>query len=278
MSPTDGADGQRPARTPVSRRRFLLATGGAASVGLGALASGRGAGEVGAVSVDGTRSHLRLTGSLAAAFRRRRPDVPVSVDASGTADAARRFVDGDVDVYLGGRPLTADRRTRAAATDDRVASSVVVLGRHALVASPTWRRRLGSGRLGRLWREGDEWRTFVESHRLRRPHRRSRVGGDGRAGPSQVTARGAGASEATVLVYGDRAHQYADGSGGTGYYEVAPDELVVDGATNRSATDGDVPLLELGFLYSRGGAAGAEEVRALTRLYERAAVDGGPDP
>lgn len=264
-------DNDSTAGPPVSRRRFLLAAGGTASVG-GLLGTTPESGRPGAIAIDGSPAHLPLTERVVTAFRRHRPDVPVTIETSGTADALRRFVDGTVDVSLGGRPMTAEERARIAATGASTTRALVSLGRATMIGSSGWRRSIGERRLERSWRAGIERPALVESAYQSERHRAPRFGDTTAGDPAAVLSAPSLRSDSTAVVYGDRRYQYSDGSGGAGYYEVATDEIVeaVD------VRDGDaVPLHRVGTVSSRGRPTDARGVRTLTRLYAAAAIDGG---
>lgn len=242
-----------------SRRTFLQLAAGSAGVGLGtasATATSRRSGEDVRVAVSPELS--ALASAAADSTSDGSPAGDVSLDVAETTAGADRLAAGDLDVLVGSRPLLPGERSRVADTVGPVErrdlpTAVAALRQPASV----WLDCLSPASVAETWAGAGGVETWAEVTSgpavgdVRSARRSERPSGQSPAGP--------------VLVRGVRAHQYAEGYGGLGYYQPDADWLVGDPTPDDAAT----PLVRLASVYAPSEARDHGPVAAVVRALAR---------
>lgn len=268
MTDPDGADRAPGGLGSASRRGFLLTAGTGTAVGLSSASAGArgGAGRTGALSVAATGALCPTLRRAARRFRRERSDARVSVASADASDGLRRFAAGDVDVLAAGRPLLPAEAERVRAAGVEYAGGEFAVEVAALLhPAPVWYEPMATERLVERWTDAPNAETWAEV---------APEGPDAaelqRAARDGELAAGRPSSGGVHLVRGIRAHQYALGYGGVGYYE--PDAAHVASIAEADGTVAATPLVRLAFVYVDCGSLRRGEVEAFEGALSDAAV------
>lgn len=215
----------------LSRRAFVVAGGAAAGTVVG---SGLAAADDDAPVVGATQ-----------------PYVPA---ARGAADAAEssvsvrsvRELDASPDVLVSGRPEAVD--------GGHPVQEVEVDGAAALTnEGGTWRDVLPRSAVRDRWTADGTVETWSE------------YDGAVADGLESVARPANVAGEASTLVRGTRAYQYAAGRGGVGYYDV--DRAAITDAADGTDGDGTVPVVRLGYVHAASDTVDDERIAAFLDSY-----------
>lgn len=268
---TDGTadetrDGTLGGSTVLSRRSFVVCAGAAVTASTPGTATATD-GDLG-LTVEATAPYRGRVSELADAFGRDVASAPVTVNPA-KADAAERVRDGPADVLVSGDPTLA-----VDGSDDgtELVRRGAVHGWATLTARDgDWRESLRPGELAdrtadrrpvESWSESD-WDSIAALE-------------DGTADTDTEGGRSrdltAGDGDRTALVRGTRAYQYARGQGGVSYYEVPPTDVEMPSSA-RAGSDGAVPVVRLGYVYTTPTALDREDSAAFVRFYGQQSPD-----
>lgn len=273
----DGEGGGDEARTGsgragprVSRRAFVLA---AASAGAATVGTARGTGTESArrLEVAASEPYRRTVSGAVRSFERAVGEFEVGLRAS-VPDAVRGLLDGDVDVYVSGRPTLAP----GGEPDDGVERAVTPAGWAVLTHDDAeWRECLSRQAVRDRWAADAPVETWSETDwdsvaAVARP-----AGRDARAGRRAARGRDDRDAAWTTLVRGTRSFQYARGRGGVGYYGVERDAITVEPAGTAARSENRTPLVRLGYVHAGRSSLGRGVAAFLGHLRRgRAGSDG----
>ncbi len=110
------------------------------------------------VRVDGSSTVLPLTATAAEDFQVVRPDVRVTVGASGTGGGFEKFCRGETDANDASRPITPDEAEQCRAAGIEFGELQVAVDALTLVVNPAndWVECLTMDQLRRIWAPGSE--------------------------------------------------------------------------------------------------------------------------
>lgn len=219
---------ERDPLAPTSRRTFLGLAAAAGGAGLTATQVVADSGDGQSVTILASPDQRDAVRDAAERLRELRPGTRISLEVAETARGIRLFTAGDVDVVAGDRPLLPAERARTSehGVDPELAELPTDAGTISRPGS-TWVDPLRPKHVAETWSGEASVSTWAEVS--------SKEADSGVAAPAPGESSTAVDDEASVLVRGVRAAQYASGRGGVGYYE--PDREWL--GSNAEPTNGD---------------------------------------
>lgn len=107
----------------------------------------------GSITIDGSSTVFPITEAVAEEFRKKQPDVKVTVGLSGTGGGFQKFCAGETSISDASRPITATEQTACAAKSIDYIEIPVAYDGLAVVVNPqnTWASCMTVAELKKLW-------------------------------------------------------------------------------------------------------------------------------
>lgn len=105
------------------------------------------------VQIDGSSTVYPLTNAIAKAFQQEQPNVPISVDFSGTTGGFRKFCAGETDINNASRPISTEEIAACREAGVRFVEIPVAFDALTVVVNPqnTWAQTFTVAELKAMW-------------------------------------------------------------------------------------------------------------------------------